>query len=242
MLQKKYRSIIVSINNPFTAIYTLEFKSLGSKYKYHPGQFLHIAIDADYDGTSQWPDSRCFSMQSNPNEETIRITYAVKGEFTRQMEEQLKGGSEVWLKLPYGDLFTQPHNKINTVFIAGGTGITPFLSLFTHESFIEYINPKIYLGFRSKEHHIYHDELNRMNQIREIRKNSCNSEECNSSQFVKSYNEDTDGIIDISQIFLDNGTSSNYFISGPPAMIKAFKQILIDKGVPANNVLTDDWE
>jgi len=134
MLAKKYKSELINILNPFEGIYTLEFESLNGKYKYHPGQFLHIAIDPDFDGTSQWPDSRCFSMQSNPNEETIKITYAVKGEFTRQMEQQLKVGTEVWLKLPYGDLFTQPHNKANTVFIAGGTGITPFLSLFTHET------------------------------------------------------------------------------------------------------------
>jgi ferredoxin-NADP reductase len=166
-------------------------------------------------------------MQSNPNEETIKITYAVKGEFTHQMEQQLKVGSEVWLKLPYGDLFTQPHSKTNTVFIAGGTGITPFLSLFTHESFGEYINPKIYLGFRSKELNNYQSELNRSR---------------NSSQFVKSYFQDTDGVIDIEEIFLNNGFQSNYFISGPPAMIKAFKKALVEKGVPASNVLTDDWE
>ena len=120
MLAKKYRSKVKSIINPFSGIYTLEFESLDRAYKYSPGQFLHLAIDSDYDGSSQWPDSRCFSMQSNPNEETIRITYSVKGDFTKQMEQNLKVGSEVWLKLPYGDLFTQPHNKINTVFIAGG--------------------------------------------------------------------------------------------------------------------------
>ena len=226
MLQKKYPSKIVSILNPFTGIYTLEFKSLGSKYKYHPGQFLHIALDKDYDGSSQWPDSRCFSMQSNPNEETIRITYSVKGEFTKQMEQQLKVGSEVWLKLPYGDLFTQPHIKTNTVFIAGGTGITPFLSLFTHESFNEYINPKIYLGFRSNSHNIYNDEL---------------SHSCNSSLFVKLYIEDKDGILNIQSIADENSSDSNYFISGPPAMIKAFKNMLIGKGVPSGNILTDDW-
>jgi len=227
MLQKKYKSELIAINNPFKGIYTLEFQSLDRPFKYHPGQFLHIAIDPDYDGISQWPDSRCFSMQSNPTEETIKITYAVKGEFTKQMEEQLSLGSEVWLKLPYGDLFTQPHNKTNTVFIAGGTGITPFLSLFTHESFNEYINPKIYLGFRSKEYNIYNDELGRS---------------CNSSKFVQFYFQENDGIINIEEIFNQNGVSSNYFISGPPAMIKAFKQTLIEKGVPTSNVLTDDWE
>jgi len=227
MLQKKYKSKLISITNPITGIYTLEFQSLSGKYKYAPGQFLHLALDSDYDGISQWPDSRCFSMQSNPNEETLKITYVVKGLFTGQMEQQLKVGSEIWLKLPYGDLFTQPHNKTNTVFIAGGTGITPFLSLFTHESFNEYINPKIYLGFRSKEFNIYQSELERS---------------CNSSQFVKFAYQDEVGVIDINQIFLDNRIESNYFISGPPLMIKAFKQILIAQGVPVNQVLTDDWE
>lgn len=227
MLQKKYKSTVVSINNSFEGIYTIEFAPERGKFKYLPGQFLHIALDEDYDGSSQWPDSRCFSMQSNPGEETIRITYAVKGEFTRQMEEQLSVGSEVWLKLPYGDLFTQPHHKTNTVFIAGGTGITPFLSLFTHESFNEYINPRIYLGFRSKDHHIYHDEL---------------EHSCNPQKFVKSFIQESDGIIDIDLIYKENGIHSNYFISGPPAMIKTFKQALIGKGVPVSNVLTDDWE
>ena len=227
MLAKKYKSELISILNPFQGIYTLEFRSLGSKYKYLPGQFLHIALDPDYDGSSQWPDSRCFSMQSNPNEETIRITYSVKGDFTKEMEHSLKVGSEVWLKLPYGDLFTQPHNKINTVFIAGGTGITPLLSLFTHESFSEYINPRIYLGFRTKAYNIYQPELDRS---------------CNSSKFVKSYNEDIDGIIDIQSIAQENSFESNFFISGPPGMIKAFKNDLIEEGVTAQNILTDDWE
>lgn len=227
MLQKKYKSEIKSISNPLEGIYTLEFKSLGSKYKYLPGQFLHIALDADYDGSGQWPESRCFSMQSNPSDETIKITYAIKGSFTQEMEKVLKVGSEVWLKLPYGDLFQQNHNKENTVFIAGGTGITPYLSLFTHPSFNEYLNPRIYLGFRSRDYNIYQKELD---------------DSCNPQKSVKSFYQDTDGVIDIKSIFNTNGIDSNYFISGPPAMIKSFKQALIEKGVPAGNVLTDDWE
>jgi ferredoxin-NADP reductase len=224
MLTKKYKSELIFINNPFGGIYTLEFRSLNGRYKYNPGQFLHIALDPDYDGTGQWPDSRCFSMQSNPGDETIKITYSVKGQFTQQMEQNLKAGSEVWLKLPYGDLFTQPHSKVNTVFIAGGTGITPYLSLFTHDAFKEYTNPHIYLGFRSKSFNIYESELN----------------------FVKLCNpnihyEDVDGILDIKRIFSDNGSNTDYFITGPPVMIKLFKQALFAKGVPLTKVFTDDW-
>lgn len=225
MLAKKYRSRVVSVQNPFDSIYTLEFESLGGNFKYLPGQFLHLAIDYLYDGSGQWPDSRCFSMQSNPDNPRIKITYAVKGRFTRQIEQELRVGSEVWLKLPYGDLFTQRHNKEKTVFIAGGTGITPFLSLFTHESFNEYKGSRIYLGFKSRSYNIYQYELNSIKSTNPV-----------------IYYQDKDGLLDINLIFSENGTNVCYFISGPPVMIKSFKQTLIDVGVPQNQVLTDDWE
>lgn len=225
MLQKKYKSRLVSIVNPIKGIYTLEFESLNGKYKYHPGQFLHLAIDSDYDGCGQWPESRCFSMQSNPNEELIRIAYSVKGKFTTNIEQQLRVGSEVWLKLPYGDLFTKSHNKTKTVFIAGGTGVTPFLSLFTHESFKNYLDPKIYLGFKSFVYNIYSNELNMVKYLD-----------------PKIFYEDVHGMLNIKQIFKENGIYCDYFISGPPVMIKSFKHSLSVNGVPETHILTDDWE
>jgi ferredoxin-NADP reductase len=222
---KKYRAKVEKIINPISDIFTVTFSS-NKKFQYNPGQFLHLALD-EYDGVGQWPESRCFSMQSSPTEELLKITFAVKGNFTNRMKNELNEGKEIWLKLPYGELFTQPHNKVNTVFIAGGTGITPFLSLFKHESFNEYTNPRIYLGFRSKEYNIYENEL------REIRNNSCK---------LKVYYEDKDGIIDIKTILKENGTNSDYFISGPPIMIKSFKSFLINNGLPEQKVLTDQWE
>ena len=229
MLAKKYKSAVVSIQNPFEGIYTVEFASLRGKYKFLPGQFLHVALDEDYDGAGQWPESRCFSMQSSPSVDTIKITYAVKGDFTRQMEEQLKVGSEIWLKLPYGDLFQQDHNKDKTVFIAGGTGVTPFLSLFTHDLFGEYVNPKAYLGFRSNNFNIYQKELKQAISF-------------NSNLTLNLIYQDKSGILDINKIFEENGMYANYFISGPPAMIKNLKQALVSKGVDEKQVLTDDWE
>jgi len=226
---KKYPARVKAIYNSIEGVYTLVLESLDKPFKYSPGQFLHLAID-EYDPAGQWPDSRCFSMQSSPDEELIKITYAVKGQFTTRMQQELQPGSEVTLKLPYGDLFTQPHNKENTVFIAGGTGITPFLSLFTHDSFNEYINPHIYLGFRSQEYNIYQNEFDLMNRIRE--------------QFVpiSVFYQDTDGILDISKIYQASNPDSSFFISGPPVMIKTFKKYLISNGVIVSQVFTDDWE
>jgi len=225
---KKYASNVISIQNSIEGVYTIEFESQGKPFKYDAGQFLHLAID-EYDPSMQWPDSRCFSMQSSPTEELIRITYAAKGQFTKRMQKELKVGSEVTLKLPYGDLFSQEHNKTNTVFIAGGTGITPYLSLFTDASFIHYSKPILYAGFRTKEMNLYAAELEKAKRI-------------NPKLEIYSVYQDKDGILDINKIQTENGTDTSYFISGPPVMIKNFKQALISKGVPEQNVLTDDWE
>jgi predicted ferric reductase len=165
-------------------------------------------------------------MQSNPNNESIIITYAIKGEYTSKMEQELKVGSELWLKLPYGDLFDRNHRKENNVFISGGTGITPFLSLFTHESFNEYFHPKIYLGFRSINYNLYQAELD----------NSFNS-----GKVLKVIYQDEDGVLDINRIFSDNGITSIYYISGPPLMINSFRTELVKNGVSLINIITDDW-
>jgi ferredoxin-NADP reductase len=56
------------------------------------------------------------------------------------------------------------------------------------------------------------------------------------------YYENIDGMINIQRVLEDNGTNSIYFISGPPSMIKSFRQTIIATGVPEENVITDDWE
>lgn len=230
MVIKKYKAKVEQIINPLPDIYTVTFSSV-KKFVYSPGQFLHLALDI-YDGAGQWPESRCFSMQSNPNDELLKISFAVKGNFTNRMKNELHEGKQIWLKLPYGDLFQRGHDKSNCVFIAGGTGITPFLSLFTHESFNAYVSPKIYLGFRSKEHNIYEKNLNFV----KLRGDLVGLSD------IKIFYEDSEGIIDIKTIFEENGATNDYFISGPPIMIKNFKKFLLENAVEENKVITDDWE
>ena len=226
MLTKKYLSKVVELSNPIDGIYTIGFESMGRPYKYLPGQFLHLSIDSEYDGVGQWPESRCFSMQSNPEENYVRITYSVIGNYTKLMKKSLAVGKEVWLKMPYGDLFQQPHNKTNTVFIAGGTGITPYLSLFSDKLFEDYVNPTIYLGFRNRKYNIYEGNLNKVSS---------------KSAVINYYYQNENGVVDISDIFVKHGPKVCYFISGPQEMIKSFKNYLSSHDVPASYILTDDW-
>lgn len=225
---KKYYSQVVDIKNPIENVFVVSFKSNEKQYKYFPGQFLHLALD-EYNPSEPWPESRCFSMQTCEEDEVLTITYSVKGRFTKRMAEELILGKNVYLKLPYGDLFLKPHNKENTIFIAGGTGITPFLSLFRSSLFREYKNPFLYLGVRNKDFNIYMNEID-------------NAKNNNNTFNYKIYYQDVDGMLNISEIFNNHGNESVYFISGPPLMIKTFKKFLLDKNVNEENIRTDDWE
>jgi predicted ferric reductase len=225
---KKYKAEVISIHNPFDTIYTIEFKSVSGTFRYLPGQFLHLALD-EYDPSSGWPDSRCFSMQTSPSNETLKITFAVKGKFTKRMADELKVGKVIDIKLPYGELFQQEHSKSDVVFIAGGTGITPFLSVFCNPTFSEYSNPILYFGIRNSTYNIYKNELSKAKEI-------------NPSLNIQIVDQEKEGILNIASISNKHGHKVTYFISGPQPMIASFKEKLLTKGVPISSIKTDDWE
>ncbi len=227
-LVKKYVTEVISIESTIDGVFTLELKSLSKPFRYYPGQFLHFALD-EYDPSGNWPESRCFSMQTPPQGDTLKITYAAKGPFTNRMAESLTVGSKATLKLPYGDLFTQNHNKAQTVFIAGGTGITPFLSLFNDDSFSGYENPVLYAGFRNIGMNLYQKELD-------------NAAEINSNLKINCVYQDEAGVLPIDKILALSDKSASFFISGPPVMIRSFKEFLLRHGIPECQVKTDDWE
>ena len=133
------------------------------------------------------------------------------------------------VKLPYGSLFHESDASSHCVFIAGGTGITPFLSLFTGNSFITYQRPKLYAGFRNKSYNLYDAYLLRAKEI-------------NSGFEYNLKFEDLEGMLDIAEISSREHPASLYFLSGPPAMIASFRKYMETAGIDKANIRTDDWE
>jgi ferredoxin-NADP reductase len=147
-------------------------------------------------------------------------------------------GATVWLKLPYGS-FTLEDNGRPKVLVAGGTGITPFVS------FLEYIvdtraRSPIYLfyGVRSPELIIY-GEL-----IEECR---VKVEHFVPTVFVEKDREANSafriGRLDIEKIVaeLTPEKSPDYYLSGPFEMIRSFKSALLKRGLEESRILIDDW-
>lgn len=101
------------------------------KFIYQPGQFLFIRFPR-FEGLKElFP----FSISSDPSQNHIRISIKRSGDYTSKKIPKVKKGDAAIIMGPYGRFGESylKHDK-DMVWIAGGIGITPFLSLAKHES------------------------------------------------------------------------------------------------------------
>ena len=102
-----------------------------------------------------------FSVSNDPSQARVRISIKKSGDYTGEKVPLLKKGDKAIVMGPYG-MFGERYLKHDRdmIWIAGGIGITPFLSMAKHES----LNPterKILLVWviRNKSEAFHHSEL-----------------------------------------------------------------------------------
>lgn len=128
MAARKIRCLVSGIRNYGEGVYGVMLQPQERPPRFAAGQFLHLAMDP-YDPAGFWPDSRAFSIASPPSDgRQLEILYSVKGRFTARMENELRVGAVVWVKLPYGDFRFDDVLRPRWL-IAGGTGISAFAGL-----------------------------------------------------------------------------------------------------------------
>ena len=103
---------------------TIEIElTLKRPYRFLPGQFAFIKVFQK--GIEDAPHP--FSL-SGKNGKRIYFTIKVLGDFTKSLKADLKLGTTISLTGPYGSL-TMTKGGPQQLWIAGGIGITPFLSV-----------------------------------------------------------------------------------------------------------------
>jgi ferredoxin-NADP reductase len=207
--------------------------------RFRPGQFLHLAIDP-YDPSQHWPESRVFSIASPPEDrERLRITVSAVGAFTQRMM-RLREGDEVWLKLPYGDFVIGTQADDPLILMAGGTGITPFVSFLASMDARTSAAIRVLYGVRRSDLLIYRAMLDAAAQrFPDLRWQAYVEENPGAGeQLGKLTVESALGAARTTNA----PTSATFYLSGPPTMLRALQSGLVTAGVTPARVRTDAWD
>jgi len=220
---------VLAVTDHGEHVHTVELRPLAPVPRFRPGQFLHLALDP-YEPGGFWPESRVFSIASSPTElERLSITYAVKGAFTGRMERELAAGSDVWIKLPYGEFVVDP--ATDAVLFAGGTGITAFTAFLGSLGVERAARILLCYGARTRALLVYADV----------------AEACARrvpALDLRLYAEDRDGRLSVDAAWdtVERLTAPAFYLSGPPEMLTALTEQLRGRGVSPHEIRTDAWE
>ena len=142
-----------------------ESKGTKSLAYFRAGQYVSLALDMD-GVTANKPYSLCSSPKDALGDENTSYTLTVKHGKGAQGGEYILShfdvGTEVLMSGPLGNFYYQDlRDAGHVVALAGGSGITPFLSMvYAIRDGMEDFDLTILYGSRTKESILFRDELN----------------------------------------------------------------------------------
>ena len=114
---------VVDLKQEADDIWSLYFS--GGKIEFKPGQFMFVQLMRNGRVSSPHP----FTISNSPTRENLSITPKELGDFTSTIKDT-KPGDLAFIDAPYGVFtFLNDDDSLELVFIAGGIGITPFISM-----------------------------------------------------------------------------------------------------------------
>src|ERR1700686_5462425 len=112
-------------------------------WAFKAGQYLDMTL-LDPSETDAEGNVRSFSIASAPHEETLMVATRMRNSAFKRALRTMPFGTAVKIEGPSGDLTLQNDFTRTAVFLAGGIGITPFLSMF-HRAAKETLPHRIFL-------------------------------------------------------------------------------------------------
>ncbi|HCM05357.1 MAG TPA: hypothetical protein DIC30_05035 [Oceanospirillales bacterium] len=235
-----YRAQIVEIRDEMEDMYTLVLKPKSGIIDnswpiFEAGQYLELMIEKDGARTL-----RCFSISSSPAyydrtgliELSIRIQ--AKGRITPWIRQQLALGSLVNISAAQGD-FILPKTEVSKklLFIAGGSGITPFRSMLQQQAM-----NKDNLNSSSSEFDIHLLYYSRDNQHIAFQHEFEQLEKDFPNIAVTFIDSEVSGFIcaDHLQEYCNDFSQHSAFICGPSPMIQQARAVLSGLGVAKDKI------
>jgi benzoate/toluate 1,2-dioxygenase reductase component len=189
-------------------------------FKFLAGQYVNVKIpDSD--------DKRAYSLSSAPgaSKASFVVRNVPNGKMSAYLDNNAKIGDEMSFTGPYGSFYLRPIER-PILFLAGGTGIAPFLSMLDVIKVQDTLQPvKMVFGITNDIDLVGTDELNNhQNNLSNFEYRVCVADKNSTHDrkgYVTSHIEDE---------WLNNGDIDIY-LCGPVVMVEAVRTWLNEKGI-----------
>lgn len=210
-----------------SGVWEMSFDTKNQNFSFRAGQYVRLVLpNLDTDDTKG--PARLFSISSSPSEkEKLQIAFRASDSGFKKTLLNMPIGSEAKIEGPFGTFALPINFEKPIVFIAGGTGITPFLSMIRHVA--EQKPPhriNLLYGSRNKNSVAFQQELEALVSRNPQIKVSFAAGLINEKLIRKNSPKDFDAF---------------FYLSGPPAMLDVVRSILRSNKTPAENIYYEEW-
>ncbi len=242
--RRKYR--VVAVNRLDEFVTEIVMEPTGRPLTFAPGQFLFVnfrslALREQFHPLELSVRRRAFSIRageianqfhpfsitSEPNEPTLRITVKAVGDYTHALR-RLETGAIAVVEGPYGS-FSRSVTSPRQIWMAGGIGVTPFLSMARSLDGESRSIDFYYCVEHAPEAHFL-DELRAIEGSRDDFR-------------VVLVARDTDGFLTAARVAEDHAdlSTADVLICGPPAMIDNLRSQLHAVGVRDERIHAEEF-
>lgn len=220
------RKLIFKVDaiTPFGNITEIILSTQKDRLIYKPGQFVFVKFNSKDLIRQNHP----FSISSFTDGRQLRLSIKNSGDFTSQLGK-VKTEDEVEIYGPYGKFSVDNNTDKDLVFIAGGVGITPILSIIQS---LEKLKPK-------KSVFTFYSVATKSDLYREGELSGASIDKYKYTQWISAEK----GLLKVENIASEVGNLNDkqFYICGPLEMMKTLSQQLIGKGINQNDIFFEDF-
>src|ERR1017187_1240935 len=211
-----------------------------SGFDFKAGQSADVTLidppDTDAEG-----NTRTFSIASPPFEDKLVFTTRMRDTAFKRSLKNVPLATEVKIGSAAGSFTLHRNPAKSAVFLAGGIGITPFLSI-VRQADHDRLPHKLYLLYsnRRPEDAAFRDTLQNLEKTNPNFHLICTMTEMSKSK--KDWKGET-ALIDKKMISKHLAVLQGpiYYIAGPPTMVAAMRQTLVGAGVEEDDIRAEEF-
>lgn len=204
----------------------LTLQPVGEKVAFNAGQFLFVHFEGDDKLTEPHP----FTVSSAPQEEALRLSIRASGDWTRYLAKGLQVGSKAKVDGCYG-MFNYKTGGKEQVWIAGGIGVTPFLSWAREAKGQLEPDVDFFYGVRGQADALFWDEFEALDDANKNFRPHVQYSSRHGHLSAEQIAEITSGSI----------TDKDIYMCGPISMTEGFAKSFKRMGVPAHQIHYEEF-